>query len=280
MKNYLFLLLATLLMSSCATAPTEVPDVFYILSTEVLHAYNEDGHEVYNARLTPEDTLSLCAEREYVRMHYVDSLPFYAPYYEQFTFAAISLPPDSFAAAYAHAKADITRRFQHYIRTENHGRPFVLMGFSQGAMLALDLMKEMPDSVYARCRAVYMLGYRLSEEDLAHERVVPATDSIHGHVASFNSVLRTDATWNFVAAGAATCINPLNWRTDDTTPAVLVFEGDTAMVAVDTLTHQLLVSGLDEEKYRFPLSAPGNLHHWDLLFYADAIRRNIRVRTK
>lgn len=188
------------------------------------------------------------------------------------------MPPDSFAVAYAHAKADITREFLHYIQTANCGRPFVLMGFSQGAMLALDLIKEMPDSVYARCKAVYMMGYRLSAEDLAHERVLPATDSIHGNVISFNSVMRTDATWDFVAKGATTCINPLNWRTDDM-PATMVFEGDTALVVVDTLTHQLLVSGLDEEKYIFPLSAPGNLHHWDLLFYADAIHRNILLRT-
>lgn len=279
MKHFLLLFLAAILMASCVTAPTSaVPDVFYILSTEVLHAYDEDRQEIYNARLTPEDTLSLYAEREYVREHYADGLPFYAPYYEQFTFAAISLSPDSFAIAYEHAKADITRQFRHYVQSENNGRPFVLMGFSQGAMLALDLLKEMPDSVFARCEAVYMMGYRLSAEDLAHERVELATDSVHGNVVSFNTVMRTDATWDFVANGAATCINPLNWCTD-ATPAILAFEGDTAKVMVDTLTHQLLVTGLDEEKYLFPLSSRGNLHHWDLLFYAEAIRNNILLRS-
>lgn len=280
MKKTILPLLAiiAIALTGCRRGPgREAPDVFYIMSTDVLHAYAEDGTEIYNSRLVPEDTLALYAEKEYVRGHYAEGLRFYAPYYEQFTFEAISLPAEEYAMAYAHAREDITERFNEYIASSNEGRDFVLMGFSQGAMLALDLLKEMPSSVYERCRAVYMLGYRLSEEDIAHERVTPATDERSGNVVSFNSVMRSDATWDLVAGGAATCINPLNWRTDGT-PAELVYDGDTATVRVDLQTQQLLVSGLDEEKYTFPLTEPGNLHHWDLLFYSDDIRRNILLR--
>lgn len=267
-----------ILLTACRHRSSE-PDVFYILSTEVLHSYDEDSTEVFNARLLPEDTLALYAEREFVRAHYATGLRFFAPYYEQFTFAAISLPTDSFAPAYQHAKMDIMRRFNDYMTCDNGGRDFVLVGFSQGAMLALDLLKEMTDEQYAHCRAVYMMGYRLSEQDLAHERVIPATDALSGNVISFNSVMRTDAIWPFVAADAATCINPLNWRTD-TTPAMLVYEGDTAWVRVDQQTQQLLVTGLNENKYRFPLTVPGNLHHWDLLFYSNDLRENISQRSR
>lgn len=277
-KRFLAVLfLFPLVVVGCRSSQkSDEADIFYILSTEVLHAYDDNGVEVYNACLTPQDTLSLYEEREFVREHYAGNMPFFAPYYEQYTFASLS--SDSFVVAYEHAKEDIFRRFNEYITRENNGRNFVLMGFSQGAMLALDLLKEMPDSVYNRCSAVYMLGYRLSAEDVAHERVSAATDACSGNVVSFNSVMRADAMWGFVAKGAVTCINPLNWRTDDT-PAVLVYDGDTATVWVDEQTQQLLVNGLDEDKYTFPLTLPGNLHHWDLLFYAPQIHENILLRT-
>lgn len=279
-------LMAFLLLASCKlsaeskkTHASSAPDVFYIISTNVLHAYDKDGKEIYNSRLAPADTLTFHAEREYVRKHYAEGMRFYAPYYEQCTFAGFQLSTDSFAIAYAHAKADITRSFREYMEKENKGRDVVIIGFSQGAMLALDLLKEMPEKYYKRCRSVYMLGYRLTTEDMAHKRVTAAADSIKGNVVSFNSVMRRDATWDAVAAGAATCINPLNWRTDSIA-ATLTYKGDTATVRVDSQTHQLLVSGLDESKYTFPLTKPGNLHHWDLIFYAPQIHRNIQQRCR
>ena len=98
---------------------------------------------------------------------------------------------------------------------------------------------------------------------------------------SFNSAMSADALWPMLSDGAA-CINPINWRTDST-PATLSYKGDTAQVSVDTLHNYLQVSGLDPDKYVFaPLEgyAPkGNLHHWDLLFYGDHLRRNALLRS-
>lgn len=271
-----------LLISSitiCHSQSRQEADIFYIISTEVLHAYQDDGNEVFNSTLCPADTLNMFAEKEFVQKNYAGDLRFFAPYYEQFTFQAISEPQERYEQAYAHAKQDLFRRFYQYISEQNQGRPFVLMGFSQGAMLALDLLKEMPEELFQRCKAVYMLGYRLSAEDLRHPRVQPASDATHGNVISFNSVTRKEAAMDFVSKGAATCINPLNWRTD-ATPATLIFDGDTAIVSVDTESQLLIVSNIDEKKYQFPLFESGCLHHWDLLFYTDAIRQNIQLRIR
>lgn len=280
MRRFCILITAAVLLCACKTLHTDYEkdiDVFYICSTEVMHAYDESGKEIFNSRLVPEDTVALNAERQFVEKNYVQGHRYFAPYYEQFTFAAISLPKDSFDLAYNHAKTDISRRFAEYMTHENNGRNYVIIGFSQGAMLALDLLKEMPEEYFSHCQAVYMMGYRLTEEDVAHKRITPAKNATKGNVVSFNSVMRPLAIWPFVAKDAATCINPLNWRTD-TKPATLIYNGDTAYVSIDKKTHQLIVKGLDEEKYKFPLNNPGNLHHWDLLFYAPQIRENIMRR--
>lgn len=279
MKRIIFPIVVMFLFVSCG----RTPDLFYIVSTNVMSACDVDGHEVFNSRLIPEDMKYMDMENAYVKEHYAGKMRFFAPYYEQFTMNAIKAPKETYDSAYHHGKRDLYNRFEEYMRKENKGRPFFLMGFSQGAIIALDLLKEMPAEYYARCKGVYVMGYRVSTEELLSERVKPATDELSGNVVSFNSVMGNDASWKFVSDGAAACINPLNWRTDDV-PATLRFDGDTATVQVDVNSHQLIVKGLSKEKYTFaPLKdfcKSGCLHHWDLLFYADAIRENMKKRKK
>ncbi|MBP5211042.1 MAG: hypothetical protein J6Z27_04315, partial [Bacteroidales bacterium] len=58
--------------------------------------------------------------------------------------------------------------------------------------------------------------------------------------------------------------------------------GDTALVMVEQEHQVLLVKGLDLDKYRYaPLDGfcpYGNFHHFDILFYSDAIRQNALLR--
>ena len=54
------------------------------------------------------------------------------------------------------------------MKNQNNGHRFILAGFSQGAMLTIDLLKHMTDEQFSRMVANYMLGYRLSEKDLQH----------------------------------------------------------------------------------------------------------------
>ena len=256
-------------------------DVFYIISTNVMQAHDDNGNEIYNSRLTPSDTLALFAEKEFVRTHYAEGLRFFAPYYEQFTMRALIAPRDTMVKAYEHSKADIKRQFNEYINKQNGGRPYVLMGFSQGAMLVLDLLKEMSDEDYANCKGVYAIGYRIAEQDTTGTRVRPATDALSGNIVSFNSTMTPETTWDAIAGNAITCINPLNWRTDSI-PATMTYEGDTLTVSVHPTLNELIVEGIDVNKYTMPGAEPyykpGCLHHWDILFYIDEIKKNIRER--
>lgn len=253
-------------------------DLFYIVSTNVWTATDSAGREIYNATLTAEDCAAIDKEAEFIKRTMGDSLNVFSPYYRQFTMSAILLPTDSFQTAFDTAKADIRAAFDYYVKTLNPTRPYVLVGFSQGAMIIPTLLREMSAEAYQRCRGAYMLGYRLTAADLQDSRIEAATSATEGKVVSFNTTVRNEDAWPFVSADAATCINPLNWRTD-ATPATLYYQQDTLTVSVDTVSH-LLLCNADRERYAVPgaLFGPGCLHLGDLLFYTKAIRENIRTR--
>lgn len=303
MKKLILSLLAAALLSGCtgaASGPsqwesesmwydtddevdTTLADVFYILSTNVLTAVDSSsGEKSYQAQLTEADRQMMSAELGYADDMFGDSLNFFGPYYHQFTMESADLPEEEFDEVFDDVSDEVFEAFSWYMENVNDGRPYVLAGFSQGAMLVLELLKRMSDEQYSRMAAAYMLGYRLSDEDLEHPHVRAATDDDDwGVTVSFNSVMSPENAWPLLSEDAATCINPLNWTTDGT-PATLDFNGDIAEVSVDTCSNLLIVKGLDKEDYIFePLAEfcePGNLHHWDLLFYKRSIQKNALLR--
>lgn len=256
----------------------ELPDVFYLVSTDVIRAHDDDGSIVYRSTLTDEDRKEIATEMDKVSATFGDSFNFLSPYYHQFTMDALSLPAEQFKKEFEDVADEACEAFDYYMADINGGRPFVLAGFSQGAMLAIEVLKHMSDTQYSKMVAAYVMGYRLAEEDIAAPHIVPADDAYGwGETVSFSSVMTTDAIWPMLSEGAATCINPLNWQTD-TTSAPLHFRGDEATVSIDPEYNVLIVKGLDKEKYHFPMldgfCAPGNLHHWDRSFYLESIRDN------
>lgn len=258
------------------------PDVFYIVSTDVLGSRDADGKVCYNAVLSDSEREALTAEMMYARGMFGDSVNFFSPYYHQFTLEALDLDSTAFESAFASVVKETGEAFGYYMKHLNGGRPYILAGFSQGAMAVRELLLGMDESEYSSLVAAYLMGYKVMEGDLNSPCIVPAaTSSDTGVIVTFNSVSDTTAVWPFVSDGAAACINPVNWCTD-ATPADFVFEGDSLSVKVDTARNVLLVDGLEPGRYSFPVMdafcPPGNLHHWDLLFYKDAIRRNALER--
>jgi len=282
MKKYILLWVVGLLLISCHNKSPWPVDVYYICSTDVISSRNEEGKEVYNAILTQAEKEMLDQELDYMRMQLGDSINWVAPYYHQFTMNAIALPDDSFEVAFQTALDDLEEQFTHYLRHQNKRRPFFLVGFSQGAMMIPFLLHQMRDKDYHRCLGAYMMGYRLSVLHLFLDHIEPATGATEGKLISYNTVCSVEQQWPFVSEGAYTCINPLNWHTD-ATPATLYWKGDTISIHVDTISH-LLIADADSTKYYIPqLGAwmkPGCLHHWDLLWYTNAIKDNMRLRAK
>ena len=254
-------------------------DVFYITSTDVFHSYLPDSTESYTAVLSDEEVRSMTSEDLYIRDNiFGDSLNFFAPVYHQFTMAALmDKSPEEFAYIYNNVAKEICAAFDDYMANMNGGRRFILAGFSQGAMYIRDLLNHMTDEQYSRMVAAYMLGFGLSLKECQSEHIVPATDRLSSGVTiSFNSVSNTSAIWNVVQNDACTCINPLNWKNDNT-PCRFFYGGDSLTVVIDSSKNVLLVSGFDEGKHPLSFEAPwpkGNLHHFEIQFYNEAIHRN------
>lgn len=264
-------------------------DVFYIVSTEVISAADKDGRKQYRSTLTPDDRKAFTGEMAYVRRHMFGSeFNYITPFYHQFTFEAIMLPDSAYNAVFNDVSKEICDAFDYYMEHLNKGRRFIVAGFSQGAMLTLQLLRHMNDEQYERMVAAYSIGYRLSEADLQHRHINAANGCCDKQkTISFNTVMSNDAIWDLVGEGAATCINPVNWRTD-ATPASLIFQGDTLTLCVDTVTNMIIAKSQTPDTYRkwmdnVPVFAQAgakrdNLHHWDLLFYCDCIHRNAILR--
>ena len=269
---------------------TEKIDVFYLVSTEVLSATDSLGNEVWQSQLIPSDRESIAREMSWVehRMFY-DDFNIISPYYHQFTFDAIHrITPQQFDSVYQAVASEACQAFDYYMSTKNNGRKFILAGFSQGAMLTLDILRHMTDEQYSRLIACYTLGYRVTAEDLQHPHIKAATgEADKGVVISFNSTQTIDAIWPKLTEGAVTCINPINWHTDDT-PAVFTYKESVNEVHVDQDYHVLLVSTDTPSLYDSYYDAATfyhdagvsrkNLHHWDLLFYAPFLRSNALLR--
>lgn len=297
MKRTITLVFAVLMLVGCAkittknsfggwyetgTNPGAIADVFYIVSTNVVGSYDENGKESYLALLTDEERATMDKEFAYVRSKFGEDFNFYAPYYHQYTLNSISLPESKFMPLRKSALKEVAEAFNDYYYNRRGDHDFVIIGFSQGAMHTVDLLKQLTDEQYSHCIAAYSLGYRLSEEDLSDPHITAAYgESEWGTTISFNSVANVDAIWPALTEGAVTCINPVNWVTD-ATPASLVIDGVDATVHVDTTKHVLIVEGINPADYAIPsLDAyckPGNLHLGDLLFYSDLIGANAKTR--
>ncbi|MDY6371966.1 MAG: DUF3089 domain-containing protein [Bacteroidales bacterium] len=292
-------IVACLLAAACQTGKGEVPpepdyseerqwyavdrgaeaDVLYITSTAT-GDYEVDGQTMHHADVSIEAIrTSMQDEMRKVDQLLSGGLNFYSPFYRQCTME--SYTNDSLLATRAPlAMGDVRRAFEHYIKHLNGGRRYVLAGFSQGGQAVVELLRTMDAEAHSRMAAAYVIGWKVSDDDMAAARVpiVAAQDSTDvGVTICYNSVRSPECGIPIITESNRLAINPLNWRTD-ATPATLVFRGDTLRVAVDTASKLLVVEGYTGD-YMLPLiGREGNYHRMDLSFYAESLRRNIALR--
>jgi hypothetical protein len=186
MKNRLLLLLALAVVACGRKASLVIPeipdytlpanwyhldrgtgaDLLYISSTEVADRALKDGRVRHFASVTDSaDRAALLAEYNGVdRLLSDGKLNFYGPYYRQMTLETY-LSQEDVRSRVAVPLQDIRAAFDYYMAHENKGKPFILAGFSQGAQMTLELLKAMPDSVYSRMVAAYIIGWPVTPED-------------------------------------------------------------------------------------------------------------------
>lgn len=265
-------------------------DIFYITSTETSD-YRLINGEICHYADTYSDSLRapLTGEMKGVDRLLSGSLNFYAPYYRQcsmqsftsdsLTTARLSMPSD-----------DIRRAFYYYLTTINTERPFILAGYSQGAMIALQLMREMDDAAYQRMVAAYIIGAPITQEQLYEcPKIKPAQGADDtGVTICYNSV--RDASCSMWQCSAV-CINPVNWRTD-AEPAILVTvpspripteqqKEDNLTISVDVTSKLLFVSGFTGTDYILPIvGKEGNYHSREIWLYREQLCKNMQERVK
>ena len=254
-------------------------DVFYIVSTEC-DDYTLGGKPMHYAD-TRNDSIRalLYGEMEGVDRLLAGELNYYSPYYRQVTMETYT--NDSLVdARMPLAYGDVRKAFAYYLEHYNNGRPFILAGFSQGAMAVVDLLNEMADSTYSRLVAAYVLGYKVTDTN-AHIR--PAQDSADlGVTICYNSVKDNSCAVPILSDGNLMAINPVSWRTD-ATPALLVDPryGDTLTVTLDTTSLLLHIDGYTRDDYMLPLiGCEGNYHCLEISLFSEVLRRNIALRAK
>lgn len=145
----------------------------------------------------------------------------FAPYYRQMS-TAVTAGPDMLATdtkEFKQGAVDVEDAFVYYIENLNNGRPFIIAGHSQGTMALIELIKNRfgdDKDLRDRMVAAYLIGYTVTDEDLAKAGLNAAQSADDtGVVITYNTQSVTSEGGPMLMAGAH-CINPLNWKTDET----------------------------------------------------------------
>jgi len=282
-------------------------DVFYIHPTtdRSVDRWNQDVADAQVNRWTDESVVARQASA------FDACCRIFAPRYRQSTAGAFRDPVVR-KAAFALAYGDVLRAFDDYMAHDNGGRPFILVGHSQGAVHAARLIEERVDgtALASRMIAAYVVGIGLSQGDFGRTyKTVRAceTPAQTGCVVGWNSVLPSMADKDRFArlletaytdrygdapGKALLCVNPLTF--DRTKPAATsrasrgAAPGDPGFGPMQKLRphsvsarceNGLLVVDPAPDLNLKPLPN-GSMHYHDIgLFWAD-IQRNAVQRSK
>ncbi len=256
-------------------------DVLWFSGTVVNEEFDEKDEELYIITLTDEQKPLLKRDALFARKTlFPDSVNMFSPFYHQFTMNSITLGEERFDSLLNVVEDEAYAIFHNYMKNVNNGRPFVLAGMSQGAMMVRGILERMTDEEYSEMVCAYMIGYGLSDKDLQCKHIKPAQSAgDKGVTVSFNSVASHEGIWSLVHNNAAVCMNPVTW-TNDTTCGILFSKNDTLTVQRDTTYNVLILKG-ESSPALMPLKTPwakDNRHLSDYFVYADFIRRNVLYR--
>jgi len=225
----------------------------------------------------------------------------YAPYYRQNN----SSPIDRWNVIAGIPTTDATAAFDYYIKNYNKGRPYILVGHSQGATILTNILSSYMSanpSVYSRMIAAYVIGSPITKSYLAsnpHLKFATGPDDV-GVIISYNTEAPDVVGANPVLYGlVGLVINPINWKRDQTLATTSEGKGSVipqpphmawtavpqyADAQIDTTQGVLICSTADENFIKFIDSAQGFpmgvYHTFDIPFYYFNLRQNADHRAQ
>ena len=261
----------------------EGADVFYIPSTWEYDWTTSNGVLCRYADVSNEQHCSnMAIEMNKVAKYMADGNNFYSPYYRHITLDTwATLDEDYITRQYESVSlTDVKHAFDHFIKNYNKGRPFVLAGFSQGGKSVVELMKYMPEDIRKYMVAAYVLGYKVTPDDVAVAPWIVAAKGASdvGVTICYNSVSDVKYIKPVISSPAVMCINPVNWRTDSI-PAIL---NDSITVTLNTEHNVLVLDGYDGSHLPNILNIlnVGDYHSIEPWLYDQSLRANIKQRIK
>lgn len=277
-------------------------DVFYVYPTLGNQPIDDDGQALLLSDISqPDQRQAAFGNQRFNQEVYAGAdYNFYAPFYRQTTMFALQHVVDSNVRNQLRAvpEQDIAKAFEHYMTHFNKGRPFILLGHSQGSTMLLQLLKNhMDDEAFSLMVAAYLIGWQINREELDDfpTRLKPARGQDDtGVIVMFNSLTHIGAK-SPVISQSEVCINPLNWKTDNTPAGREEHAGivryNKEKGQYDTIPHftgayiqdhYLICTDIDAASvYQealgdlFPL---GNLHFMDSWLYALNLKDNMATR--
>jgi hypothetical protein len=271
-------------------------DLFYVLPT----IYSDKN----NAYMLWHDNKALQKKALMIATQHTDIFSGYsrvfAPYYRQAEFRRamkeIYLPVEK-QTFIQHGIHDVRNAFQYYMKHLNKGRPFILLGFSQGSVALLEIMKtELADpKVNAKLVAAYLIGYPNMPKTFPkypHLRTAQRADDT-GVIINYNSQAPGKVKSPFTGKSGVYCINPVNWRTDKKTAQKTEHRGSRffdrksgkavdrkcfVQAQIDPSCGALIVIPAEPGKYDHRALGQGVYHMFDLNFFYHDLRANGKLR--
>lgn len=268
------------------TAPV---DVFFIHPTTFIEGSGWNAPMGHDAADTFVDDFVMRGQAS----AYNGAARIFAPRYRQAQIYAFFVLDGEGTDALELAYEDVEAAFDHYLQTENGGRPFIIAGHSQGALQARWLLERRISGtpLQSQLVAAYPVGYFFDKTEIAETMPdIPVCAS-----ADETGCL---VTWNATGKGYrplapidnSVCVNPLTWTTGstqgefDANRGALVLANESLETGVADARCEggrLHISEVRSDAYDdAPISmGPGNYHLYDYAFYWANLRENASVRT-
>lgn len=274
-------------------------DIFYVYPTVSTLSF-ADNDSSWFADISLANVREEANDNQRFNKMLYDGYNFYAPYYRQMIFEAYSQPEALMKQCAAFSAKDVKDAFQYYMAHANGGRPFFMVGHSQGSQMLIELLKDgMSDEQRQLMVAAYCIGYKVTAEEMDQypEQLRPATDSCDlGRLVIFNSIADTSAT-AMVSDGDVAGINPLTWdatldtvqaslhlglaKYNDARDSILFYPNQTGGYLYK---HCMVCTGIQPDLVFIPayesIFPMGNLHFADSWLFAGNVKENMQCRLR
>ncbi len=319
MKNTRLLLLSIVTLAMLFSACSDDEDENQIVSSKYADSYYwaykplsiEKGVDVFYAYPTvyfDADPPNMDISNEKNRQDVIDKMNeqmgLYAPYTNIFTpfyqqmyrDGFNDLPADEASALLNIAYEDVADAFKYYMENLNNGRPFILVGHSQGAGILVDLLrKEFDNSAYMdKMIAAYTTGVSIMPSDTIDYPwiKIAQTSTDLGVVITYNTLDYQHYESSSFQSGTL-CVNPLLWTTDTTYApqtknlgAVWTDSSGEITKEIDHFTDAqirydgaLAVTVPNPDEYYDPDRQPyGAYHDYDQIFFYKNLQQNVADR--